>query len=59
MYTYVRQNPWTSFDPEGLAAGDYSNTTTPAPPKQGIPHEIRQKAAEVTKNPPSKTAKGV
>ncbi len=26
LYTYVKQNPWTSFDPEGLA------TDTPPPP---------------------------
>ena len=29
MYTYVRQNPWTRFDPEGLQ----TTNTTPPPPQ--------------------------
>jgi RHS repeat-associated protein len=33
MYTYVRQNPWTHFDPEGLQS-DQSNTQPLPPSKQ-------------------------
>jgi len=42
LYTYVRQNPWTAFDPQGLNDED-SNDPPPPPPK-------REKADSVDAN---------
>ena len=37
MYTYVRQNPWTHFDPEGLDDNKQPNPPPPPPPKTESP----------------------
>ena len=49
MYTYVRQNPWTHFDPEGL---DDNKPKPPQPP----PKQTNQSSSQAT-NSPDKSAK--
>jgi RHS repeat-associated protein len=48
-YTYVRQNPWTHFDPEGLQTND---TSTLPPPT--IPYNSKRPSAQPNNTPPSK-----
>jgi RHS repeat-associated protein len=50
MYTYVRQNPWTHFDPEGL---DDKNPPQPPPP----PQTQATHTNESSKHPTSSTSK--
>jgi RHS repeat-associated protein len=44
MYTYVRQNPWTHFDPEGL------DTPPPPPPPPPAHHSVNESSKHP--NPP-------
>ncbi|MDF1816408.1 MAG: RHS repeat-associated core domain-containing protein, partial [Verrucomicrobiales bacterium] len=51
LYTYVRQNPWTAFDPKGLYTGEglYYGTGSDANPYESFSHnpEMRQWAKVV------------
>jgi RHS repeat-associated protein len=49
MYTYVRQNPWTSFDPEGLDATQ-PNPPPPPPPQ----HHSANESSKHPNTPPKK-----
>jgi hypothetical protein len=38
MYCYVRQNPWTYFDPEGLQTQETPSSPSSTSPKSTLPH---------------------
>jgi RHS repeat-associated protein len=54
-YTYVRQNPWTKFDPEGLDESESSKHPKP-PPKQKT-KQANQKKPTNTKKPSNQKKK--
>jgi RHS repeat-associated protein len=54
MYCYVRQNPWTHFDPEGLDAS--STTPTPPPPPPPTKKDNAGKSTANSPAPPPPTA---
>jgi len=54
LYTYVHQNPWTHFDPEGLEDNDKKHDPPPPPPKE---QEKATASANPLKSSPDKSAK--
>jgi hypothetical protein len=55
MYTYVRQNPWTHFDPEGLDASSNTPPPPPPPPPPPVTHDKSSTSNTPTKSSDSKT----
>jgi RHS repeat-associated protein len=52
-YTYVRQNPWTSFDPEGLDGTQPNPQTPPPTPTQLSVNESSKRPNPTPQKPPA------
>jgi len=53
MYTYVHQNPWTHFDPEGL---DNNQPNPPPPPPPAIPNVAPSRNTVIRKEDSTRTS---